>query len=129
MLDFDLFTRVVDETGASLVRIDFFNYGETFPAQTCGRDVRVHQAPVSADLPVHQHERPGTDRGAGQTARALGHRRGHLFSGRGIQDSSARYRQRGTLDLALRNLRAMTDEKRRAGRDLPFINWRYILFK
>ena len=23
----------------------------------------------------------------------------------------------------------MTDEKRRAGRDLPFINWRYILFR
>ena len=30
MLDFDLFTRVVDETGPSLARIDFFNYGETF---------------------------------------------------------------------------------------------------
>ena len=30
MLDFDLFTRVVDETGPALVRIDFFNYGETF---------------------------------------------------------------------------------------------------
>ena len=43
-------------------------------------------------------------------------------------DSCARYRQRGQLDVALRNLRAMTDEKRRAGRDLPFINWRYILF-
>jgi MoaA/NifB/PqqE/SkfB family radical SAM enzyme len=30
MLDFDLFTRVVNETGPSLARIDFFNYGETF---------------------------------------------------------------------------------------------------
>src|ERR1019366_2009338 len=30
MLDFDLFTRVVDEAGPSLVRIDFFNYGEAF---------------------------------------------------------------------------------------------------
>ena len=30
MLDFDLFTRVVDETGPALVRIDFCNYGETF---------------------------------------------------------------------------------------------------
>src|ERR671921_48720 len=30
MLYFDLFRRVVDETGASLVRIDFFNYGEAF---------------------------------------------------------------------------------------------------
>src|SRR5207245_9432953 len=30
MLDFDLFRRVVDEVGASLNRIDFFNYGEAF---------------------------------------------------------------------------------------------------
>src|SRR5205809_233981 len=30
MLDFDLFKRVIDEAGPSLVRIDFFNYGEAF---------------------------------------------------------------------------------------------------
>ena len=30
MLDFDLFTRVVDQAGPSLGRIDFFNYGEAF---------------------------------------------------------------------------------------------------
>src|SRR6188768_2164140 len=30
MLDFDLFTRVVDEAAPSLARIDFFNYGEAF---------------------------------------------------------------------------------------------------
>ena len=30
--------------------------------------------------------------------------------------------------MALRNLRAMADEKRKAGRDLLFLNWRYILF-
>jgi hypothetical protein len=40
-----------------------------------------------------------------------------------------KYRQRGRFDLAIANLRAMADEKRRADRDLPFINWRYILFK
>ena len=30
MLDWNVFTRVVDEAGPSLVRIDFFNYGEAF---------------------------------------------------------------------------------------------------
>jgi hypothetical protein len=45
------------------------------------------------------------------------------------QDVYAKYRQRGRLDVALANLRAMADEKRRTGRDLPFLNWRYILFK
>ena len=30
MLDFDLFTRVIDEAGPSLGRVDFFNYDEAF---------------------------------------------------------------------------------------------------
>ena len=44
------------------------------------------------------------------------------------QDTYVKYRQRGRFDVAIANLRAMADEKRRAGRDLPFLNWRYILF-
>ena len=38
------------------------------------------------------------------------------------------YRQRGKFDMAIANLRAMIDEKAKSGRDVPFINWRYILF-
>ena len=45
------------------------------------------------------------------------------------QESYEKYRQRGKLDLALANLAAMADEKRRSHLDLPFLNWRYILFK
>ena len=45
------------------------------------------------------------------------------------QASYEQYRQRGKLDVALRNLRAMADEKGKTGRDLPYLNWRYILFK
>ena len=44
-------------------------------------------------------------------------------------ESYVQYRQRGKFDVAMRNLRAMADEKRRPGRDLPYLNWRYILFK
>src|SRR5262249_34765900 len=43
-------------------------------------------------------------------------------------ESYARYRQRGKFEVALHNLRVMADEKARSGRDLPFLNWRYILF-
>jgi hypothetical protein len=42
--------------------------------------------------------------------------------------SYAKYRRRGDFEKAIRNLRTAADEKRSAGRDLPFINWRYILF-
>jgi hypothetical protein len=44
------------------------------------------------------------------------------------QASYEQYRQRGRFDVAIQNLRAMADEKRRAGLDVPFLNWRYILF-
>jgi hypothetical protein len=43
-------------------------------------------------------------------------------------ESYARYRQRGDFEKALRNLRCAADEKRAGGRDVPVVNWRYILF-
>ncbi len=129
MLDFDLFTRVVDETGASLVRIDFFNYGETF----------LHKRAVEMCEYI-KHQFPHIYLYTSTNGLALSEERARRLVHSGIdevtfsldgafQDSYARYRQRGTLDVALRNLRAMTDEKQRTGRDLPFINWRYILFR
>ncbi len=129
MLDFDLFTRVVDETGASLVRIDFFNYGETF----------LHKRAVEMCEYI-KRQFPHIYLYTSTNGLALSEERARRLVHSGIdevtfsldgafQDSYARYRQRGTLDVALRNLRAMTDEKQRTGRDLPFINWRYILFR
>ena len=129
MLDFDLFTRVVDETGASLVRIDFFNYGETF----------LHKRAVEMCEYI-KRQFPHIYLYTSTNGLALSEQRARRLVHSGIdevtfsldgafQDSYARYRQRGTLDVALRNLRAMTDEKQRTGRDLPFINWRYILFR
>jgi hypothetical protein len=44
------------------------------------------------------------------------------------QETYVKYRQRGDFAKALANLRTMTDEKAKAGRDVPQINWRYILF-
>jgi hypothetical protein len=43
-------------------------------------------------------------------------------------ESYVKYRRRGDFEKAIRNLRFAVDEKRGAGRDVPFINWRYILF-
>src|SRR5262249_4395403 len=44
------------------------------------------------------------------------------------QDTYVRYRQRGDFAKAIRNLTALLDEKQKTGRDVPFVNWRYILF-
>ncbi len=128
MLDFDLFTRVIDETGSALVRVDFFNYGEAFLHK---RAVEMC-AYIKSKFP-HVYVYTSTN-GLALTeakARELVHTGIDevTFSIDGAtQDTYARYRQRGTLDVALKNLAAMADEKQRSARDVPFLNWRYILF-
>ena len=128
MLDFDLFRRVVDEAGPSLVRIDFFNYGEAFlhkrAVEMCEHIKRsfphVYLYTSTNGLAFNEEQvrrliRSGIDE--------------VTFSIDGATpESYAKYRQRGDFDKAIRNLRAAADEKRAAGSDLPFLNWRYILF-
>ena len=129
MLDFDLFTRVVDEVGASLVRIDFFNYGEAFLHK---RAIEMCEY-IKARFPnVYLYTSTNGLAFTETQARRLVHAGIDevTFSIDGASpDTYARYRQRGKFDVALANLAAMTDEKRRSGRDLPFLNWRYILFR
>ena len=128
MLDFDLFTRVVDEVGTSLVRIDFFNYGEAFLHK---RAVDMCEYIKSRFPSVYLYTSTNGLALSEPQARRLVHSGIDevTFSIDGAtQETYARYRQRGRLEVALANLRAMADEKRRTGRDLPFLNWRYILF-
>ena len=128
MLDYDLFTRVIDETGPSLVRVDFFNYGEAFLHKRA-----VEMCAYIKNKFPHIYVYTSTN-GMALTeakARELVHTGIDevTFSIDGAtQDTYAKYRQRGRLDVALGNLAAMADEKRRIGRDVPFLNWRYILF-
>src|SRR5580765_8096942 len=128
MLDWDVFTRVVDEAGPSLVRIDFFNYGEAFLHK---RAVEMCEY-IKTKFP-HIYLYTSTNGLALSEAQAR--RLVHsgidevTFSIDGATpESYVKYRQRGKFDLAIATLRAMADEKRLSGRDLPFLNWRYILF-
>jgi MoaA/NifB/PqqE/SkfB family radical SAM enzyme len=128
MLDFDLFTRVVDEAGASLGRIDFFNYGEAFLHK---RAVEMCEY-IKTHFPhVYLYTSTNGLAFSETQARRLVHSGIDevTFSIDGAsQETYGKYRQRGRFDVAIANLRAMADEKRRSGRDLPFLNWRYILF-
>jgi hypothetical protein len=128
MLDWDLFTRVVDEAGPSLVRIDFFNYGEAFLHK---RAVEMCEY-IKTKFP-HIYLYTSTNGLAlnEDKARRLVHSGIDevTFSIDGAsQETYARYRQRGRFDVAIANLRAMADEKAKSGRDVPQLNWRYILF-
>ena len=128
MLDFDLFRRVVDEVGGSLVRIDFFNYGEAFLHR---RAVEMCEYIKSRFPQIYLYTSTNGLALSEAQARRLVHSGIDevTFSIDGARPASyARYRQRGKLDVALGALGTMADEKRRAGRDVPFLNWRYILF-
>jgi hypothetical protein len=128
MLDFDLFTRVVDEAAPSLVRLDFFNYGEAFLHK---RAVEMCEHVKQRFPHVYLYTSTNGLALTEQTTRRLV-RSGIdevTFSIDGASaDTYVRYRQRGNFDKAIANLRAAVDEKRRGGLALPFINWRYILF-
>jgi radical SAM family protein len=128
MLDYDLFTRVVDEAGPALVRIDFFNYGEAFLHKRAldmveyikSRHPRIYLYTSTNGLAL-------TEEGARRLARSGIDEVTFSIDG-ATQESYVQYRQRGDFAKAIRNLTALMDEKRRKGLDAPFVNWRYILF-
>ncbi|MEO8677735.1 MAG: radical SAM protein [Vicinamibacterales bacterium] len=128
MLDFDLFTRVIDEAGPTLGRIDFFNYGEAFLHK---RAVEMCEY-IKARFP-HIYLYTSTNGLAFTEERVRQLARSGIdevtFSLDGAsQDTYVRYRQRGNFDKAIANLRALIDEKQKLGLEVPFVNWRYILF-
>lgn len=128
MLDYDLFTRVVDEAGPSLGRIDFFNYGEAFLHKRAldmveyikSRHPQVYLYTSTNGLAL-------TEDGARRLARSGIDEVTFSIDG-ATHDTYVQYRQRGDFAKAIRNLTALVDEKRRLGLDVPFVNWRYILF-
>jgi MoaA/NifB/PqqE/SkfB family radical SAM enzyme len=128
MLDYDLFTRIVDEAGPSLGRIDFFNYGEAFLHK---RAVEMCEYIKTKFPHIYLYTSTNGLAFTEERARRLVHSGIDevTFSIDGATaESYVKYRQRGKFDVAVHNLRAMADEKARSGRDVPHINWRYILF-
>ena len=63
MLDPALFERVLDELGPTLARIDFFNYGEAFLHKKAVEMCELVKTPLSAHLPLHEHQRRRLHRG------------------------------------------------------------------
>jgi hypothetical protein len=128
MLDFEIFKRVVDEAAPSLLRIDFFNYGETFLHK---RAIEMCEY-IKARYPhVYLYTSTNGLAFTEEQAKRLVHSGIDevTFSIDGATpDSYAIYRKRGDFNKAIGNLRTAAEEKRRRGRDVPFINWRYILF-
>ena len=128
MLDFDVFKKVVDEAGPSLGRIDFFNYGEAFLHK---RAVEMCEYIKTTFPHIYLYTSTNGLAFTEEKARQLAHSGIDevTFSLDGSsQEAYVKYRQRGNFEKAIANLRALLDEKAKSGRDVPFVNWRYILF-
>jgi hypothetical protein len=128
MLDYDLFTRVVDEAAPSAGRIDFFNYGEAFLHKRALDMVEyIKSRYPHVFLYTSTNGLALTEDGARRLARSGIDEVTFSIDG-ATAESYAAYRQRGDFAKAIRNLTALCAEKKKNGLDVPFVNWRYILF-
>src|SRR5436309_2784591 len=128
MLDFELFRRAIDEAGPSLVRVDFFNYGEAFLHK---RAVEMCEYIKTRFPHIYLYTSTNGLALTGDQTKRLVHSGIDevTFSIDGATPASyAQYRRRGDFAKAIGTLRTAASEKHAAGRDVPFLNWRYILF-
>lgn len=128
MLDFEVFKRVIDEAGPSLVRVDFFNYGEAFlhkrAIEMCEY---IKQRFPHIYLYTSTNGLAFTEESVARLVRSGIDEVTFSIDG-ATPETYVKYRQRGDFGKAIRNLGAATRAKRESARDVPFINWRYILF-
>jgi hypothetical protein len=129
MFPLDEFKAMLAEVGPRLVRLDFFNYGEPF----------LH--PQALDMIEHVKEKyPHIYLYTSTNGLLFDEEKIVRLARSGIdevtfsvdgpdQRSYERYRRGGDFAKVVRNMKALAAEKRRLGREVPFINWRYILFK
>ena len=125
----DEFKAMLEGIAPGMIRLDFFNYGEPF-AHPQALDMIEH---VKARYP-HIYLYTSTNGlllDGGKIERLA--RSGIdevTFSVDGAdQRTYERYRRGGDLARVVKNMAALVAEKRRLGREVPFINWRYILFR
>lgn len=128
MLDWDVFTKVIDEAGPTLGRIDFFNYGEAFLHK---RAVEMCEYIKTKFPHIYLYTSTNglafTEEKVRQLARSGIDEVTFSIDG-SSQENYVKYRQRGNFDKAIANLGALLDERAKSGMDTPFVNWRYILF-
>ncbi len=129
MFPVEEFTALMREVGAQLHRLDFFNYGEPF-LNPRALDMIEH---VKENYPhVYLYTSTNGLLLNGEKIARLA-RSGIdevTFSVDGAdQRTYERYRRGGDFARVLKTMTALAAEKRRLGREVPFINWRYILFR
>ena len=115
--------------GGKMIRLDFFNYGEPF-AHPQALEMIEYVKGTYPNIYLYTSTN-GLLLNEEKTARLASSGINEVtFSIDGADPRTyARYRRGGDFARVLKNMAALVREKRRLGREVPFINWRYILFK
>lgn len=123
------FRTLMEEIGPRLIRLDFFNYGEPF----------IH--PQALDMIEHvKNKYPHIYLYTSTNGLLLDDKKISRLAESAIdevtfsvdgtdQRTYERYRRGGDFAKLLENITNLVQQKKRLGREVPFINWRYILFK
>lgn len=123
------FKSLVDDVGSHVKHLSLFNYGEPFLIKESGDMVEYIKdnypdiylftstnGTLLDDEKIHKIVKSGMD---------------HItISLDGVdQESYGTYRINGKFDDVFNNIKKIAEEKKRLGTHLPYITWRYILFK
>ena len=130
LLDFDLYTKAIDELGPGLERLELYNYGESF-VNPRAYDMIAYAKQRFPHLFVYASSNGLLfDRPKRREALLRSGLDEIVFSIDGARpESYARYRVKGDLGKVLHNLAECVELKRKLGVDRPQIIWRYILFR
>lgn len=128
-MSLDQFKAILDEVGPKLVRLDLFNYGDPFvhPRAVDKIEYIKEKYPhiylyISTNGLMLDEEKIKRIIRAGLDE--------ITFSVDGPdQETYQRYRQGGDFEKVKSIMSTFVRERELSGRELPFINWRYILFK
>jgi hypothetical protein len=122
------FKLMLKEVAPRMIRLDFFNYGEPFAHPQALEMIEY----VKKEYP-HVYLYTSTNGLLLNKEKISRLARSGIdevtFSIDGAdQGTYGRYRRGGDLAKVLKNIESLVGEKQRLGREVPFINWRYILF-
>jgi hypothetical protein len=123
------FQAMLAGVGDRMIRLDFFNYGEPF-AHPQALEMIEHVKSTYPNVYLYTSTN-GLLLNEDKIARLAESGIDEVtFSVDGADPRTyRRYRQGGDFARVLKNMAALVREKRKLGREVPFINWRYILFK
>jgi MoaA/NifB/PqqE/SkfB family radical SAM enzyme len=126
---FEEFKSLMDQVGKNLTRLDLFNYGDPFVHPQAAEMIRY----IKEKYPhVYLYTSTNGLMLDDEKIKKIVHSGMDeiTFSVDGVdQETYARYRQGGDFEKVLQIMSRFVEERNKLGREVPFINWRYILFK